>query len=98
MINIKPMSPEETKEHPIESIEDYMNLILNLKINRFFKFGNFYLFRGMPTDKFELVGRINYDKRLLRKLFLNRLTSNFNYVEAVEKPIFISFKDRARIF
>ncbi len=112
--NFNPNGTKGSKTDPITSIEEYMYLLSEFKLDdrdekSTFNLADFVLFRGMPADYFELVGRIDYDRFMLRdrekyKIGIKgNLPSYFPkepniYREEIEKKLFISFKERARRF
>lgn len=96
----KPVIPKlGSKGNPIESLTEYIEIIGTLKMkhedSKSFKESAFYLFRGMTSDKFKLVGRIHFDKTILRKN-KSSYAESMGYHNAVEKVMFSSFKDRAK--
>src|ERR1700733_6112146 len=88
-----------SKENPVINLSQFMNVLNRLKeelrtTHKLDEKGDHYfLYRGMASDKFEIVGRINHDIKSL-----NRTVENKDIVEKVEKEIFYNFKQRARIY
>lgn len=87
-----------TKENPVRDLEGFMKAMRHLKAelretepNNSPLEEDFFLLRGMASDKFEIVGRINHDIKSLRK-------KRDNIEEDVEKELFYNFRQKARIY
>lgn len=105
--NLTNSSPQKlgSIDKPIESLTEYLRAIKDFEStpseddNKLFQLGELCLFRGMPSAEFELVGRVHFDKKYLRKNISELIKkSKKSYKEVVEKELFTSFKQRARIY
>ena len=87
-----------SEKRPVTKYEEYIQAI-NERMLKYSRNFNQYpiLFRGTSKEDFNLVGRIDYDRKsLLDKV--GKANLNNNYVEFVEKTLYNSFKQRARIY
>lgn len=99
---------EDDEKIVVNSLEEFIEIIRHIKVNSdsssmSFDVGNFFLFRGMATDDYKLVGRIDFDRNSLRERITKSIENNQNgevisFVEAVEKELFKAFKGRGRAF
>lgn len=88
---------------PVENLNQFMDVLNEIKEELKGKASvdtsherieeDLFLFRGMATDKFEIVGRIQHDIKYKRGTFIND-----DIVENIEKEILHNFMQRARIF
>lgn len=93
--------PKGCKTNPVKNFADFIDITKELNIlNSKFDDGYFYLFRGMASDEFKLVGRLQFDQSMLRPRIKAKLDSDkkLNFVEEVEKKLFGSFKYRAKLY